>query len=104
MLFRSQMAIQAEYHRELDLNLSMRVGRYTLGLNHPSLVLFGNAGSAWLSGDSAGRVPNNRIQTISEWQSDVGVGLDNRWLAIYVAKSLAGAGPVRFTFRLRPRF
>ena len=99
-----QMAIQAEYHRELDLNLSMRIGRYTLGLNHPSLVLFGNTGSAWLSGDSAGRVPNNRIQTISEWQSDVGVGLDNRWLAVYVAKSLVNAGPVRLTLRLRPRF
>ena len=99
-----QMAFQAEYHRELDLNLSLRVGRYTLGLNHPSLVLFGNTGSAWLSGDSAGRVPNNRIQKISEWQSDVGVGLDNRWVAVYVAKSLVNAGPVRLTLRLRPRF
>ncbi len=99
-----QMAIQAEYHRELNVNLSMRVGRYTLGLNHPALVLFGNTGSAWLSGDSAGRVPNHRIQKISEWQSDVGVGLDNRWVALYLAKSLVGAGPVRLTLRLRPRF
>ena len=99
-----QVAIQAEYHQTLDFNLAMRVGRYTLGLDHPALVLFANTGSAWLSGDSPGHVPNSRIQTISEWQSDAGVGLDNRWLAIYLAKSLVNSDPVRLTFRLRPRF
>lgn len=99
-----QVGLQAEYHRELDLNLSTRIGRYSLGLDHPSLILLADAGTAWLSGDGPGRVPSNRIQNLSEWRSDVGVGLDNHWVALYLAKSLADPGPVRLTIRLRQRF
>jgi hypothetical protein len=99
-----QMALQASYHRELNFSLGTRVGRYSIGLDHPSLVLMASTGSAWLSGDSAGRVPSNRLQSLAEWRSDVAVGLDNKWIAVYLAKSLANAGPVRVVLRLSPWF
>ncbi len=99
-----QVALQAEYHRELGLKFATRLGRYSLGLDHPTLVIMANTGSAWLSGNSPGHVPTNRVQSIAEWRSDIGVGLDNRWLGIFLAKSVADNDPLRLFVRIRPRF
>jgi hypothetical protein len=99
-----QLVVQAEYRRTLGIDISTRIGNTTLGLQRPDLVLFGDAGSAWLAGDGAGRVPSGSIQTITEWRSDVGVGLDAGTFGIYLARSLVDSGPFRFGFRLSPRF
>lgn len=97
-------AIQAEYHRTLPLDLRTRIAGYTIGIRRPDLVFFGDAGSAWLAGDSAGRVPTNRIQSLGEWQSDVGVGITSGPIGLFLSKAITGAIPVRLTLRLTPRF
>jgi hypothetical protein len=74
------------------------------GIEDPELVVFGNAGSAWLSGDGPGRVPNDRIRSISEWKADVGLGIDAGGLAVYLAKAVTDGEPVRVYLRLERRF
>ena len=39
-------------------------------------------GTAWLAGDGAGQVPSNKIQSLSEWRSDIGIGFDAGGFAI----------------------
>ncbi len=98
------LLLQAEFRRTLELNLSTRVGGYTLGIQHPEVVLFGDLGTAWLAGGGKGRVPSNRIQTLGEWRSDVGFGIDGGTIGVYLAKAIADPEPVRFVFRLQRRF
>ena len=98
------MVVQVEYRRTLGLNLSTRIGNTAIGLQRPDLVLFGDAGSAWLAGSGAGRVPNGRIQSIAEWRSDIGIGLDAGNFGVYLAKALPDAEPVRFGVRMMRRF
>ncbi len=98
------LLLQAEFRRTLELNLSTRVGGYTLGIQHPEVVLFGDLGTAWLAGAGKGRVPSNRIQTLGEWRSDVGFGIDGGTIGVYLAKAIADPEPVRFVFRLQRRF
>jgi hypothetical protein len=96
--------IQAEYHRTLAVNLGTRINGYTIGLRKPDLVVFADAASAWLAGDSAGRVPANRIQTLGEWRSDVGVGVVSGPFGLFIAKAITEAIPVRLTLRFTQRF
>ena len=67
-------------------------------------MLFGDAGSAWLAGAGAGRVPSGRIQSIAEWRSDIGVGLDAGSFGLYLAKALPDNDPIRFGIRFSRRF
>ncbi|MEP6591671.1 MAG: BamA/TamA family outer membrane protein [Gemmatimonadota bacterium] len=99
-----QLLLQAEFRRALDLNLSTRIGGYTIGLQRVEAVAFGDVGTAWLAGDGKGRVPSNRIQNIGEWRSDVGVGLDGGTVGIYLAKAIADPEPIRLLLRLQRRF
>lgn len=99
-----QLALQVEYRRTLNLDLSTRVGNTTIGLQRPALVLFGDAGSAWLAGSGPGRVPSGRIQSITEWRSDIGIGLDAGNFGVYLAKALPDNDPIRFGIRFSPRF
>lgn len=99
-----QLLLQAEYRRTLDINFSTRVGGYALGIQRADLVVFGDLGSAWLAGDGKGQVPTNRIQTIGEWRSDVGVGFATGLIGVYLAKAIADPEPVRLLIRLQPRF
>ena len=99
-----QMAIQVEYRRTLPLDLSTRVGSYTIGFHEPDLVLLADAGSAWLAGDSAGRVPTNRIQALREWRSDVGIGITTRSLGLYLAKSLVDPVGIQVQLLFNVRF
>ncbi|MES1259510.1 MAG: hypothetical protein ABUL71_02865 [Gemmatimonadota bacterium] len=98
------IAIQGEYRRELPIELTTRIGGYTVGIKRPNLVLLADMGSAWLTGDSAGRVPIGKIQALREWRSDVGVGVTNGPFGLYLAKSLADALPVRLTLLFSKRF
>jgi hypothetical protein len=49
-------------------------------------------------------VPVNRIPSLNEWRTDVGVGLDAGAIGAYLAKSLSEDEPVRFVVRLQRRF
>jgi hypothetical protein len=99
--FRHRLQLRAGYtvrdpdHKELD--------RF-VGVEDPELVIFGNAGSAWLAGDGPGRVPSDRLRSIDEWKADVGVGIDAGGIAAYVTKALTDNEPVRFYLRLERRF
>ncbi len=82
-------------HRELD--------RF-LGIEDPELVVFGDAGSAWLAGDGPGKVPTNRIRSLSEWKADAGVGIDAGGIAVYLVKAVTDGEPLRVYLRLERRF
>ncbi len=92
---RAGYTVKDRNHRELD--------RF-LGIEDPMLVVFGDAGSAWLAGDGPGRVPSNRIRSITEWKADVGLGLDAGSVALYLAKPVTDGEPVRVFVRLDRRF
>ena len=98
------MAVQAEYHRMLPIDLSTQIGGQVVGLRNPDFVILADMGSAWLAGDAPGRVPANRIQSLREWRSDVGVGITSGPLGLYLTKALADAFPIRLTLLLSPRF
>jgi hypothetical protein len=98
------MAIELEYHHVIPFEVSTRIAGRTIGIRRPDLVVLADAGTAWLAGDSAGRVPTNRIQTLAEWKSDVGVGVSTGPIGIYIAKSLVDPLPFRFVLLLSRRF
>lgn len=79
-------------------------GRSVLSLEGVDLVVFGDAGQAWLVGTGPGRVPSNELAPLDTWRADVGLGVDAGGLGLYVAKALSGPTPLRVTFRLDHRF
>lgn len=99
-----QMAMQVEYRHQLPIELSTRVGGYSIGIHKPDFVLFADAGSAWIAGDSAGRVPAGRIQALKEWRSDIGAGITTGSLGAYVARSLVDKLPIQLLFLFNRRF
>jgi hypothetical protein len=74
------------------------------GLSQADLVVFSDAGKAWLTGNGPGRVPNDRIPSLKEWKADLGVGIDAGGIGVYLAKSLTSGPSVQFTVRLQQRF
>ena len=97
------MAVQAEYRRTLLIDIGTQVGGQNIGIHNPDLVFLGDMGSAWLAGDTPGRVPTNRIQALREWRSDVGVGITSGPVGVYLSKALADALPLRLTLLFTPR-
>ncbi|HEV8600385.1 MAG TPA: hypothetical protein VGQ69_13590 [Gemmatimonadales bacterium] len=73
-------------------------------IREPDIVVFGDAGKAWITGEGPGRVPNNRVPVLREWDFDVGVGLDAGGLGFYLSQPLNRGLPLRFTVRLQRRF
>jgi hypothetical protein len=92
---RAGVTVRDPNHRELD--------RF-LGVEDPELVIFANAGSAWLAGDGPGRVPSDRIRSLSEWKGDAGVGIDAGGIAVYLVKAVTDGQPLRLYLRLERRF
>jgi hypothetical protein len=92
---RAGVTIRDPSHRELD--------RF-LGIEDPELVVFGDAGAAWLAGTGPGRVPSDRIRSLSEWKGDAGVGVDAGALGLYLVKAVTDGEPVRLYVRLERRF
>jgi hypothetical protein len=78
-------------------------GRF-IGIEEADLVLFSDAGKAWLAGSGPGQVPVNRFPALNEWAWDVGVGLDAGEIGAYLAKSVSGGEPIKFIVRLQRRF
>jgi hypothetical protein len=104
------LTAQVEVRTRLGLNLGYRMrghegepGRF-IGIEEADLVILGDAGKAWLAGDGPGQVPVNRIPSLHEWKTDVGIGLDAGQIGAYLAKSLSESEPVRFIVRLQRRF
>ena len=105
------LAAQVEVRTRLPITIPFRIRnadiaalQQILGIERAELVLMGNAGKAWLSGEGPGRVPNGRIPKFGEWDADIGVGLDTGGLGVYAAKSVAVSRPLRFVLRLQRRF
>jgi hypothetical protein len=102
---------QLEVRTRLGLNLGYRMrdrengagGRF-IGIEEADLVFLSDAGKAWLAGNGPGQVPVNRIPSLREWKTDVGIGLDAGQIGIYLAKSLGGGEPMRLIVRLQRRF
>jgi len=59
----------------------------------PNLVLFADAGTAWLAANDPGAL-----------QFDVGVGLEFGSIGVYAARALVADEPLRFSVRLQRRF
>lgn len=104
------IATQVEFRTRLGINLGYRLpdreggrGRF-IGIEEADLVIFGDAGKAWLAGSGPGQVPVNRIPVLGEWAFDAGAGLDAGGIGAYLAKSLSEGEPVKFVIRLQRRF
>lgn len=104
------IAAQVEVRTRLGLDLGYRPGgegsrpgRF-IGIEEADLVIFSDAGKAWLAGGGPGQVPVNRFPVLGEWAADVGMGLDAGLIAAYLAKSVTEREPVRFVVRLQRRF
>lgn len=101
---------QIEFRTRLGLNLGFRTPDAVpgperfIGLDQVDLVFFGDAGDAWLTGDGPGRVPNNRLPVLREWNTDVGIGVDAGEIGLYLAKGLSKSESVKLIARLQRRF
>ena len=85
---------------ERYLNALQRI----LAVRDPDVVIFGDAGAAWVAGDGPGRVPSNRIPVFREWKKDIGFGFDAGGIGLYVAQPLTDGLPLTLTLRLQRRF
>jgi hypothetical protein len=73
-------------------------------IREPDIIIFGDAGKAWITGEGPGRVPNNRLPVLREWEYDVGFGVDAGGLGFYLSQPLNRGLPLTFTMRLQRRF
>ncbi len=73
-------------------------------IREPDIIIFGDAGKAWITGAGPGRVPNDKIPVLREWEYDVGFGIDAGGLGFYLTQPLSRGLPPTFTMRLQRRF
>lgn len=105
------IATQVEVRTRLGLNLGYQMqdregnrrGRF-LGIQEADLVIFSDAGKAWLAGRGPGQVPPDRLPVLREWALDLGFGLDAGEIGAYLAKSISTGASVKFVVRLQRRF
>lgn len=104
------LLFQGEYRGHISLRWAYNPGedRQESGLLYrlegPDLVVFGDAGQAWLVGNGPGRIPSDRIPTLGSWIADLGLGIDWGGVGLYAAKAVTLGQPVRLTLRLSHRF
>lgn len=107
------LALQAEYRGHLKLNWAYGSSRDEegrqetesfFGFEGVDLVVFGDAGQAWLVGQGPGRLPSDRLPTLGSWLADLGLGVDAGGFGFYVAKAVTTGERLRFTVRLDHRF
>jgi hypothetical protein len=105
------LLVQAEYRWHVNLSWTYdpreRSGDHRdalIRIEGPDLVVFGDAGQAWLVGRGPGRLPSDRLPTFGTWLADLGLGADWGGLGFYVAKAATVGEPLRFTMRLDHRF
>jgi hypothetical protein len=102
---------QVEYRGHLSLHWSYgssrpqdETAKSLLSFQGPDLVVFGDAGQAWLVGTGPGHIPSNKFPSIGSWLGDLGLGMDWGGFGMYVAKAVTAGEPLRFTVRLDHRF
>jgi len=106
------IAFQVEYRGHLSLNWSYNPQRgddrpaplTQLWLEGLDLVVFANAGQAWLVGSGPGRFPSDALPPIGDWLADLGLGVDWGGFGLYVAKAVTVGEHARLTIRLDHRF
>jgi hypothetical protein len=95
------LALQVEYRGHLSLNWTYnpsggeRKPLTQLWLEGLDLVVFANAGQAWLG---------TTIPPLEDWIADLGLGVDWGGFGVYVAKAMTVGEEVRVTVRLDHRF
>src|SRR3989475_10813769 len=110
-LFRSRVILaQAEYRGHLSLHWAYGAARPEdeqarplFALQGPDLVVFGDAGQAWLVGNGPGRLSDDRLPTPGSWLADLGLGVDWGGFGVYAAKGVTAGGGLAFPFRPHPR-
>jgi surface antigen Omp85-like protein len=102
---------QAEYRGHISLHWAYHgsqsedeEARSWFALQGFDLVVFGDAGQAWLVGSGPGRLPSNRLPTLGSWLADLGLGVDWGGFGLYAAKAVTAGERLRFTLRLDHRF
>ncbi len=99
-----RMMAQLEVRRSLGLRLGTHVGPYALGIDGINLVALADLGSAWIAGDGPGQVPADRIRSLSEWQGNIGAGVEAGRVGFYVFKAFTESEPVRVAVKFTRRF
>ncbi len=102
---------QAEYRGHISLHWAYGAARPEdeqarplFALQGPDLVVFGDAGQAWLVGNGPGRLHSDRLPTPGSWLADLGLGVDWGGFGVYAAKGVTAGERLRFTLRLDHRF
>jgi hypothetical protein len=105
------IAVQLEVRTRTRLGLPLvtsdpylSAAQRLLGIREPDVVIFGDAGKSWITGNGPGRIPNDRIPVLREWASDIGFGFDAGGIGLYISQPLTGGGPLTLTARLQRRF
>jgi len=104
------LLFQGEYRGHINLRWAYSPGEdqpqsgLLYRLEGPDLVVFGDAGQAWLVGTGPGRIPSDRLPTPGSWIADIGLGIDWGGIGLYAAKAVTLGQPVRLTLRLSHRF
>jgi hypothetical protein len=109
------IAFQTEYRGHVKLNWSYNPWKEDkpdreegpssfFWLGGLDVVVFADAGQAWLVGNGPNRLPGGRIPRFDSWLVDVGLGVDWGGFGVYVAKAVTTGERLRFTVRLDHRF
>jgi hypothetical protein len=109
------IAFQAEYRGHVKLNWSYNPWKgdkseNAEGASSPfwleglDVVVFADAGQAWLVGSGPGHVPAGRIPHFASWLVDAGLGVDWGGFGVYIAKAVTTGERLRYTVRLDHRF
>lgn len=103
------LLFQGEYRGHVSLRWAYpQSGESTTGLLFrlvgPDVVVFGDAGQAWLVGNGPGRIPSGRLPDVGSWIADLGLGVDWGGFGVYAAKAVTAGQPIRFVLRLDHRF
>ena len=68
------------------------------------VVVFADAGQAWLVGSGPGHVPADRMPSFSSWLVDAGLGVDWGGFGVYIAKAVTTGERLHLTVRIDHRF
>ncbi len=109
------LAFQTEYRGHVKLNWSYNPSKDDKAdrdegsssffwLEGLDVVVFADAGQAWLVGNGPNRVPAGHLPRFDTWLVDVGLGVDWGGFGVYIAKAVTTGERLRFTARLDHRF
>ncbi len=108
------LVVQAEYRTHLGFDFGPEWANDWGGgaddyepfhVTGPDVVVFGDAGQAWMVGNAPGEIPAGSLPTLRHFRADLGLGIDFGPLGFYLARAVdTGSHPVTFTVRMGRRF